>query len=318
MTLRLMPAAPSSCYALPALVLALLLSGCHQHQETPLNGQPSRLSLPKAFGEHWYDGKAEINRYQLSQSRYGHSHQGEAVLIFVTEPFLKHRQVKADNPQDPDALTILKLNATRNFNTGAYPYSILSSTFSPVEIADYPLPLKLTSSVQEWCGHTFTQLNLEDSNYRSQLHSYFQVEGDRQALLPAALPEEGIFIRIRLSPDSLPTGRIQIIPSQIFCRFQKQAASPQPAQASLETVDSSAFSRQPHQLYRLRYSDIDRELTIAFSPEHPHGILGWEEGSASGVPPRTTAILAHTQRLSYWSLNRPSDAASRNETGFRN
>ena len=36
------------------------------------------------FGDYWYQGKAELSRYDLKQVRYGEIHQGDAVLIFVT------------------------------------------------------------------------------------------------------------------------------------------------------------------------------------------------------------------------------------------
>ena len=50
------------------------------------------------------------------------------VLIFVTEDFSASKQVKLDRPEKvpSDAVKVLKLNATRKFNTGIYPYSILS------------------------------------------------------------------------------------------------------------------------------------------------------------------------------------------------
>ena len=39
------------------------------------------------FWKHWGDGKAELDRYALTQPRYGELRQGTAVLIFVTEDF---------------------------------------------------------------------------------------------------------------------------------------------------------------------------------------------------------------------------------------
>jgi hypothetical protein len=81
------------------------------------------------FQNYWYPNGAEISRYRLEQARYGDIHSGDAVLIFVTESMDPKLQVKADRP-DSDDIPILKLNATRKFYTGIYPYSVLHSSMS--------------------------------------------------------------------------------------------------------------------------------------------------------------------------------------------
>lgn len=48
------------------------------------------------FRDYWYGGRGEISRYSLKQSRYGELHDGDAVLVFVTEKVNPTLQVKAD------------------------------------------------------------------------------------------------------------------------------------------------------------------------------------------------------------------------------
>ena len=86
------------------------------------------------FNSYWYQGKAELTSYNLEQARYGEMREGQAVLIFVTEDFSKSKQVKLDNPgaAGDDAEKVLKLNMTKKFDTGLYPYSMMSSVFTPV------------------------------------------------------------------------------------------------------------------------------------------------------------------------------------------
>jgi hypothetical protein len=43
-----------------------------------------------------------------------------------------------------------------------------------VDVQKYPLPLKISSSTQEWCGHVYTQMNLNENGYRVRMHSYFE------------------------------------------------------------------------------------------------------------------------------------------------
>ena len=64
-----------------------------------------------AFDSYWYQGRAELTRYALRQARYGDQHDGEAVLVFVTEDFLTGLQVKQEHGDSPNAISVLKLNA---------------------------------------------------------------------------------------------------------------------------------------------------------------------------------------------------------------
>src|SRR5438093_5303628 len=112
---------------------------------------------PNPFKGYWYKGKAELNRYSLEQSRYGQIHKGEAVLIFVTEPFLTDTEVKYEHGDRSKAVPVLKLNFTRRFFTGIYPYTLITSTFTPVDFRKQRT-LKIASSTQEWCGVTYSQL----------------------------------------------------------------------------------------------------------------------------------------------------------------
>jgi hypothetical protein len=144
------------------------------------------LASPE-WKQRWYAGKAEVSRFRLDQARYGEVREGDAVLVFVTEDFLPETQVKFEGRPAPDApVSVLKLNAMRTFNTGVYPYSTMTSVFSPVAAQNGPY--KVTTSVQEWCGHVFMQLNRRDSGYSGVYYSYFQAEGRRRLRTPRRPP----------------------------------------------------------------------------------------------------------------------------------
>ena len=67
------------------------------------------------FNSYWYSGKAEMNSYDLEQFRYNDHHEGEAVLIFVTEDFLKDKHVKYERGDKSNSDVVLKLNRQRRF-----------------------------------------------------------------------------------------------------------------------------------------------------------------------------------------------------------
>ncbi|MEQ8572775.1 MAG: hypothetical protein RIB63_01840, partial [Fulvivirga sp.] len=78
--------------ALISSFLMLSVTSC-QKKANSNHRAISSVSTPE-FADNWYAGKAELVSYNLKQSRYGEVHDGKAVLIFVTEPFSKKKQVK--------------------------------------------------------------------------------------------------------------------------------------------------------------------------------------------------------------------------------
>ena len=261
----------------------------------------------KDFNEYWYTGKAEISSYKLEQARYGEIRDGKAVLVFVTEDFLPEIQVKADN-YSKDNIPVLKLNATKNFNTGIYPYSIMQSTFYPVSNNKHAL--KVSASIQEWCGHVYAQLNNRD-NFEIMSHSYFQSEADQELTLKKSITENQLWTQLRINPQSLPTGNIKAIPSLEYMRLKHGKFGAYDAKAELKNNS-----------YTLFYSDLNRTLTINFNQEFPHDILGWEETFRDGYGPNaklltTKATKIKTIKSAYWSKNSNADKGLRKTLGLK-
>ncbi|MBW1902875.1 MAG: septum formation inhibitor Maf, partial [Deltaproteobacteria bacterium] len=129
--------------------VALFCPGCSEATD-----KKAEYNRPtgEEFNNYWFQGLAEISRFDLEQARYGEIHKGDAVLIYVTEEFFTDKQVKSELGKQPGAVPVLKLNFVRNFITGIYPYSMMSSIFTPVNRRQHPQSLKVTTSIQEWCG----------------------------------------------------------------------------------------------------------------------------------------------------------------------
>ncbi len=261
---------------------------------------------------YWNQGKAEISSYALNQNRYGELHAGDAVLIFVSEPFSRSKQVKLDDyaTAGDDLVNVLKLNFTKKFLTGIYPYSLMLSTFTP---ADGVSPtLKTTMTGQEWCGHVFSQANLRSDGYEMQDFSYFETEGDTKSTLPATLLEDEIWSRIRLNPGSLPTGKIGIIPGQFVARLTHRPQKVEQAEA-VQTAKNDLTE------YSLKYlTGSDRVLTISFQTAFPHQIISWQETYTdfSGKQLTTTGKLTKTILTDYWKRHGNSDRELRRELGL--
>ncbi|WP_345238231.1 hypothetical protein [Hymenobacter saemangeumensis] len=293
--------------------LLLLLGGANcssSPTEAPAETTATKAApLPPEFGAYWFQGKAELTSYDLEQARYGEIHKGEAALIFVTEDFSRRKQVKLDNPaQAPasDKVPVLKLNFEKKFLTGIYPYSILTSTFTPLELGTDPHTLKVSTSVQEWCGHIFTQLNLRKKEYAVSQKSYFESEGDSETTLPLALLEDELWSRLRLNPAGLPTGSLRIVPATAYIRLQHLPLQAEAATATLAAAPASnRFKATGLQVYKLTYTS-GRSLAIYFESVFPHRILGWDEtylDKPGAKEPRqltTRATRKRSLQLDYW------------------
>lgn len=267
------------------------------------------------FNTYWYQGLAEMNRFELEQSRYGEIHKGEAVHIYVTEDFLTDKQVKYEFGDRTNAVGILKLNAYRRFYTGVYPYNVTTSIFTPLGNGPQK-PLKATFSAQEWCGHVYAQLNLRDGGYKGLGHSYFQAEADARFDLPGAMLEDDIFIRIRRDPKALPTGEVQVIPGLHYLRLLHKEPGAAPAVASLGDAGITEYGNGL-QKYELKYAS-GRTVRVFFDGAFPYQIHGWEE-EAKGLGGRsltTKAKRTNAILLDYWSKHRNSDAPLRKTLGL--
>lgn len=250
-------------------------------------------NLSQNFKNYWFSGEAEVTSYKLDQSRYGEPRSGTAVMIFVTEDFLPESQVKASS-QDPDNIPVLKLNATKSFNTGIYPYSIMQSTFFPLEGNSHAL--KISASIQEWCGQVYMQLN-NRSNFEIKSHSYFAGEADYELNLDKTYLENEIWTLLRIDPEQLPTGAFQMVPSFEYIRRYHSEIKPYKAMAEF-------YQDKELTVYKISYPDLKRNLKIYYHNSFPFGIEKWEETiEKDGEKYVTTATKMTEIKLAYWNKN---------------
>lgn len=259
-------------------------------------------SLTSDFKAYWHDGRAEISSYTLQQARYGEMREGTAVLVFVTEPMDAQSQIKADVDTATN-IPVMKLNATRNFNTGIYPYTMMSSTFLPLDKNGNAL--KVAGSIQEWCGHTYMQLNNRDAGYHVQLYSYFQSEGNTQSDLENAVTENQLAAQLRIDPMAMPTGTFKIIPSVEYLRLKHVKTDAYEAIATLTNNGESL-------LYQIEFPALDRVVRYTIESAFPYKILAWTDQYKDGDDYlETTATIKKTIKSAYWNKNSNSDAALR-------
>ena len=304
-----------------SLIISLVFVTASKLVLSTENNHGNNQALPKSVYSYWKNNKAEISSYDLKQVRYGEIREGKAVMIFVTEPFLTNSQVKYDGIKtDETRSEVLKLNFERYFTTGIYPYSMMTSVFTPFN-ANPDHPYKITTSSQDWCGHTFLQLNNRENNFEINSYSYFQQFGDQNIKLDKAILEDEIWNKIKLDLNSLPIGEIEIIPSTQHLRFAHLEPKAFNAKAELTTQLDNETNSEIY-VYRIEYLNLERTFEISFEKELPHKILGWKETyyplifDGEKRLMTTEAKLKKTINIDYWNKNSNADSVYRTELGL--
>jgi len=306
------------------LLLTALFLACNTPQDAPAAGQTETAKAAAAghfaggLTEYWYEGQAEINTYELEQARYGELRPGRVSVVFVSEDFLTDRQVKNDNYSNPNSTPIIKTNLIRRFVTGIYDYSVMTSVFTPTKTDEQPHTLKVTTSMQDWCGQTFTQLNFAGGKeWRAELRSYFEKEGDQNELVPADFLEDEVFNRIRSGWEKLPVGTYRVLPNTGYLLMNHQAYKAASATVSLADYAGETFSGSDLKVYTVDYDSGRRKLEVVFDAAAPYVIRGWLETYYSrNELLTTTARLTHQVRAPYWSQNTVADEPKRETLGL--
>jgi hypothetical protein len=282
------------------------------------------------FDSHWQDGKAELNGYRYSVTRYGHRREGSAVLIYVTEPFSESRRVKVDDPKKnpKDTFEALKVNMVREFSTGIYAYHTLASIFTRTR--DFS-PVKITFSSAEWCGHVFEEMIFNRHHIADRYLSYFEGESDlkRLTVRENSLTEEELLVRLRglrgewIGPGERRT--VPLLPSAFYRRLTHRPLAW--SEARIERARGSESVRVPAGRFETSVITVKTEHRVGrfwIEAKYPHRIVKWVWASA-GTPPRgrgnpaeglDQGELTGTARLSYWKLNGPGAERYRRELGL--
>ena len=311
------------------LLLTTLLFSCNTVQEQSTANKTTAQAVvaddkPSLFAaglnDYWYEGLAELNTYELEQARYGEMREGQINLVFVSEDFLTDRQVKNDNYTNPNSTPVIKTNIIRRFTTGIYDYSLMSSVFTPTKTDEQPRTLKVTTSMQDWCGQTFTQLNRANGGtWDAQLRSYFEKEGDTDKNLAADFLEDEVFNRIRAGWQNLPTGKFRVIPATSYLLMTHQPYEAVAATVTLGDYAGGDLAKdgEAAKSYVVDYGSGNRRLEVIFDAAVPHTIRGWTETYPSrGRSLTTTARLTHQVRAPYWQQNATADDGRRASLGL--
>jgi hypothetical protein len=272
-----------------------------------------RAGASEGFQRTWGDGRAELSGYRATVLRYGELRSAEVMLLYVTEPMNRRTWIKDDDARGDDRVGVLKLNYSLKFQTGVYPYSVMTSVFSPVDrYRTEPFaPVKVTLSAQEWCGHVFHAVWPGEDRFASQIFSYFASEGEAhgEVTTPSGtLYEDALLIQLRELDGHFANGgdwHGPLVPSLWATRRAHRTLAPVDATITRarSTLDGTPVTR-----FELRYGGYQRTFDVEVA--EPHRVLAWRCSDGEDVR------LLQSTRLAYWELNRNGDERHREALGL--
>jgi len=241
---------------------------------------------------YWADGKAEFNIYDAQIARYGIPRACEVLHILVREPFDPKQLVKPDNPNQPDAVPVLKLNQILHVPTGLYVYQQMHSNFWRVDNAQL---LKFSLTSNDSCGNTFKEALREGDRFVYEYHTYWDGMADGKENL--SVPPNGYFY------DELPW-LVRTID------FQK-ASTPFEIQLAGTTINSKkdAFIFKPAKVsFKTSEREIDVAVEHAAGTDHfildrdfPNLLRAWNAADGSRLK------MKRSLKVAYWNYNKPGD-----------
>jgi hypothetical protein len=293
-------------------VLFLFLWGC---SSSPL---ATDTVVPDTFWAHWSDGQAELATYRLIQPQYGEPREGTAVLVFVTERLDPSTLIKTES--DPSrGRAVFKLNDMRDFQTGVYDYHTMTSTFLALEGPSVPgVPLKVSTSVQEWCGHSWERLRFDARRIQRIVHSYFEGEGEQDtawrypagAVVLDALPLTLRADRERILGQS-GTRNVTWLTGRVEARLTHEQAPWRSGQLTLH--DDRVERRVGDEVVTCEVwtlSSKETSITWWIEERMPHRLIGWQTSAGE------SAQLITTQRMAYWEAQGIADEPKRQALGL--
>ncbi|MBD2699770.1 hypothetical protein IC229_03920 [Spirosoma sp. BT702] len=262
-----------------AVVIAFAMKATIFQNPKPPPSQPATLQLDFGWnaeeGAYWAGNLLEVNTYRLEQAYKGVLNAGEATLVFTVESILPNTLSPADN--DENAILTLKSNLTRRFGRGTSDGSFVTSVLTPVHNPIFPNTLVVNTSKQLWEGYGHQQLTYRDNAYQVQTQPSDTKEADQPQSLVKTRLEDELWNRIRLEPDKLPTGEIQLIPGTAITQLRNIPLKTLPAKATLADYEGVLYPGKFLKSYILEYPTDDRTMVFVFEGKFPHKIVGWEE-----------------------------------------
>ena len=226
---------------------------------------PINQETNETFTDYWKKGKIEITKYELKEDS-----------ILVGEGSLTFSIDYVEGVNKTDSIQVLHSDFTGKIHKENYDYSAMTSTYSPLNQTLRPHATKVINSVQELAINSFLELSQIPKFYEIESDNTFKEKTKKHFILEKRNLEDELWAKIRMNPDDLPTGDIEIIPSFAYWQSVRKSPNVYEAKAVLKDYLGTEFTGKKLKIYSLDYPDLERNLSIIFEGDFPFEIVSWK------------------------------------------
>lgn len=233
---------------------------------------PINQETNKTFINYWKNGKIEITKYELKEDSIS---VGEGSLTFSID--------YVEGVNKTDSIQTLHSDFMGKIHQENYDYSAMTSAYLPLNLTIRPHAMQVINSVQEPTESSFLALSQIPKYYELIAKNTFKEKTKEHFVLERKNLEDELWVKIRMNPNDLPTGDIEIIPSFTYWQLVKKSPNIQESKAELKDYVGTEFTGKKLKIYSLDYPDLKRNLSIIFESEFPFEIVGWKQVSDGNV-----------------------------------
>lgn len=231
-----------------------------------ITASPINQETNKIFTDYWKTNKIEVTKYELKEDSIS---VGEGILTFSID--------YVEGVNKTDSIQTLRSDFTSKIYKQNYDYSAMTSVYLPLNLLLRSHAMKVINSVQEPTSNSFLQLSQIPKSYEIESKNTFQQKSKQHFILERKNLEDELWAKIRMNPNDLPTGDIDIIPSFSYCQLLRKNPNIYEAKAELKDYEGTEFIGKKLKIYSLNYPDLKRDLSIIFEANFPFEIVGWKE-----------------------------------------
>jgi hypothetical protein len=226
---------------------------------------PINQETNKTFIDYWKNGKIETTKYDLKEDSIS---VGEGSLTFNID--------YVEGVNKSDSIQVLHSDFTGKIHKENYDYSAMTSAYLPLNLTIRPHAMKVIDSVQEPTGNSFLELSQIPKSYEINAKNTFKEKTKEHFILERKNLEDELWSKVRMNPNDLPTGDIEMIPSFSYWQSVRKSPNIYEAKAELKDYVGTEFTGKKLKIYTVDYPDLKRNLLIVFEGEFPFEIVGWK------------------------------------------
>ena len=175
-----------------------------------------------------------------------------------------------------DSIQVLHSDFTGKTHHENNDCSAMTSTYLPLNLTLRPHAIKVINSVQEPTGNSFLALTQIPKYYEIESKNTFKEKTKEHFVLERKNLEDELWAKIRMNPNDLPLGDIEIIPSFAYWQSVRKSPNIYEAKAELQNYVETEFTGKKLKIYTVDYPDLKRNLSIIFEGDFPFEIVGWK------------------------------------------